>query len=239
VLTLAIVPLALLPLVSRWVTEPDRFERAAAESMHEPPVLRAVDPAFRSRLVVVAGLAFALSVITGPANSLLFVYAQNVVRLAGVVVAAMVVVAGVAGLAGLLAGQWLADRIGRRPTSALAMAAVGLCSCVAYSGSSAGLVGGYVVGTFSASTFAPAAGALVNELFPTPVRASVAGWQVAAGVLGAAIGLVTFGAVADAGNRFGLAALVTFTPALVAITLFWLLPETKGREPEELWPDYA
>jgi hypothetical protein len=36
------------------------------------------------------------------------------------------------------------------------------------------------------ATLAPAAGALANELFPTSVRASVAGWLVAASVLGAA-----------------------------------------------------
>ena len=239
VFALALVPLAVLPVIGRWVTEPDRFERAAVTPAQPPPVVRAVAPAFRSRLAVVALLAFALSVITGPANGLLFVYAQNVVRLAGVVVAAMVVAAGVAGLAGLLAGQWLADRVGRRPTSALSMAAVALCGCLAYSGSAAGLVAGYVCGLFAASTFAPATGALVNEVFPTSVRASVAGWQVAAGVLGAATGLVVFGAIADAGNGFGLAALLTFLPAVAAIALFLLLPETKGREPEDLWPQYA
>ena len=191
VFALALVPLAVLPVIGRWVTESDHFERAAVPPTQPPPLVRAVTPAFRSRLAVVALLAFALSVITGPANELLLVYAQNVVRLAGVVVAAMVVAAVVAGLAGL-AGQWLADRVGRRPTSALSMAAVALCGCLAYSGSAAGLVAGYVCGLFAASTFAPATGALVNEVFPTSVRASVAGWQVAAGVLGAATGLVAF-----------------------------------------------
>jgi MFS family permease len=86
------------------------------------------------------------------------------------------------------------------------------------------------------SVFAPAAGSLVNELFLTPVRALVAGWSLAAGVLGAVTGLVVFGAVAGAGNRFGVAGLVTFMLAALAMTLFWLLPETRGREPEDLWP---
>ena len=44
---------------------------------------------------------------------------------------------------------------------------------------------------------APCAGAFVNELFPTSVRASVAGWSVAGSVLGAVAGLLAFGAVAD------------------------------------------
>jgi MFS family permease len=98
---------------------------------------------------------------------------------------------------------------------------------------------GYATGVLAGSVFAPAAGALANELFPTSVRASVAGWQVAASVLGAVVGLLAFGAVADVGSRFGLAALIVFLPALPAAGLLCLVPETKGREPEDLWPDRA
>ena len=97
----------------------------------------------------------------------------------------MVAGAGVAGLAGLLAGRWLADRAGRRLTGALAMATVALCATVTYTGSAPALLAGDILGVFAASVFAPAAGSLVNELFPTSVRASVAGWSLAAGVLGA------------------------------------------------------
>jgi MFS family permease len=81
-----------------------------------------------------------------------------------------------------------------------------------------------------------APGALLTELFPTSVRASVAGWWVGAGVLGAGTGLVVFGAVADVGNRFAIAAALTFLPAALAAGLFWLVPETRGKEPEDLWP---
>jgi hypothetical protein len=31
--------------------------------------------------------------------------------------------------------------------------------------------------------------------------------------------------------------LLTFLPAVPVMGLFWLLPETRGREPEDLWPD--
>jgi len=54
---------------------------------------------------------------------------------------------------------------------------------VTYSGSAPALVAGYLLGTFAASVSAPATGSLLNELFPTAVRASVAGWSLAAGVL--------------------------------------------------------
>ena len=234
---MALAPIALLPLISRRLIESDRFAIAAAAPEHSLPVLGAVAPAFRNRLVIVATLAFAVSIITGPANSFVFLFAQNVVRLSGVATATMVVGAGVLGLVGLLAGRWLADHWGRRPTAALAMVAIALCCVVTYSGSRITLVVGYLLGILTAAIFAPAAGALTNELFPTSVRASVAGWQVAAGVLGAVTGLLVFGAAVDITNHFAVAAAVTFVPPTCAALLFWRLPETKGREPEDLWPD--
>ena len=235
VFVLALVPLALLPLLRRWIEEPDRFTVASAGPEHPVPVLDAVARPFRRRLALIVVLGFAVSVITGPANSFVFLFAQNFLHQPGIVTAGMVAGAGVAGLAGLLAGRWLADRAGRRLTGALAMVAVALLAIVTYAGSTPELVVGYILGVFAASVFAPAAGALVNELFPTSVRASAAGWALAAGVLGAVTGLVVFGAVAGAGHRFEVAGLVTFLPAALIMGLFWLLPETRGREPEDLW----
>jgi MFS family permease len=236
VFLLALVPLALLPLLWRWLEEPDRFTKAAAGPERPVPVLDAAAGPFRRRLAVIVVLGFAVSVITGPANSFVFLFAQNFLHQPGIVTAAMVVGAGVAGLAGLLAGRWLADRAGRRPTGALAMTAVALLAVWTYTGSAPALVAGYILGVFAASVFAPAAGALTNELFPTSVRASAAGWSLAAGVLGAVTGLVVFGVVAGASDRFAVAGLVTFLPAALVMVLFWLLPETRGREPEDLWP---
>jgi MFS family permease len=232
---LALVPLALVPFLRRWIEEPDRFRVAAVESERLRPVLGPVGPRFRRRLVVIALIGFAASVITGPANSYVFVYAQNVLNQPGYVTAAMVLGAG---LAGLLGGRWLADHLGRRPTGTLGMIGLALFGTLAYQGSSVALVVGYILGVMAGSVFAPAIGALLAELFPTSVRASAAGWWVAAGVLGAVLGLVVFGAAADIGNRFGVAAVLTFAPAALVAGLFWMVPETRGREPEDLWPTF-
>ena len=234
---LALVPLVLLPLIGRHLVEPDRFAIASAKAAHALPVLGAVAPAFRRRLAIVAALAFAISVITGPANSFVFLFADNVVDLPGPATAAMVVGAGAFGLAALFAGRWLADHWGRRPTAACAMVMLAACGVLMYGAGRPGLVAGYILGITTGAIFAPAAGSLVNEVFPTSVRASVAGWQTAAGVAGAVTGLLAFGAVVDVSDRFGIAAVVTFVPPAIAAVLFWFLPETKHREPEELWPD--
>jgi len=233
---LAIVPLALLPLINRWATEPDRFALAERTSTHVVPALGTVGVAFRRRLLLLSIVAFALSFITGPANSFIFLYAQNIDHLSGVTTAVMVVGAGATGLIGLLLGRAMADHFGRRVTCALGMTGLALFGVLSYTGPKYALVVGYVMGVMFGSIFAPAVGALVNELFPTSMRASASGWFLAAGVLGAVIGLVTFGAIADIGNRFALAATLTFIPAMFVAALFWALPETKGRELEDVSP---
>src|ERR1035441_10042822 len=91
-------------------------------------------------VVVTIALTFAVSVITGPGNSFVFLYAQDVIHQRGIITAAMVVGGGVTGLLGLLAGRWLADRFGRRPTGALALVSVAVVASLAYSGSAAALI---------------------------------------------------------------------------------------------------
>lgn len=237
IFALAIVPLVGVYAIRNKVEEPQRFTVADAASEHATPVLGAVGRRYRGRVIVLCAIGFAISVITGPANSFAFLYAQDVLHLAGYVTAAMVAVSGAAGFLGLVAGRWLADRVGRRLTSTVALVAMACTGTLAYTGSHSAYVGGYVLGVFSGGLLAPAVGAMLAELFPTSVRASVTGWWVTAGVLGAVGGLVAFGAVADVGNQFAAAAELTFLPAAAAGALFWLLPETKGHEPETLWPD--
>ena len=142
-------------------------------------------------------------------------------HLAGYVTALMVAGAGVTGLLGLLAGRWLADHVGRRPTCTAGLVAIAVTGAVSYSGSRPALVVGYLVGVFFGSVFAPAVGSLLTELFPTSVRASVIGWWTVAGVLGAVVGLVAFGTVADVGSRFAAAADVVFLPCALAAGLFF------------------
>lgn len=232
VFALAVVPLVSLPLLRRRLVEPDRFSMLTSSDQRQP-VLGPVHRGMRGRLALVAALAFAISVITGPANSLVFIYAQNLLHVSGLVTSVMVVAAGAAGLVGLLAGRWLADNLGRRPTVALSIVAMAVFGTLAYTGSTPALLVGYVLGVAAGAIFAPAGGALANELFPTAVRASVAGWYIAAGVLGAVGGLLEFGALTDVssvGNHAGFAAAITFLPMIPSALILLALPETKGSE---------
>lgn len=233
VFALALVPMVLVPLAARRVREPDRYRAEEAAEEKPLPIIGAVAPPFRRRLAVLVALVFAVAVITGPANSFIFLYAENVLGFSAAATAAMVVAAAPAGLLGLLMGRWAADTIGRRGTGAMAMVLMAIAGIVTYSGSAPAAVGGYLGAVAAGSMFAPPTGAMAAELFPTSVRATVAGWSVAFGVLGAVVGLMGFGAMADAYAEFGGAALVLFAPAGAVAALFVLLPETKDRELED------
>ncbi|HZD74056.1 MAG TPA: MFS transporter [Actinomycetota bacterium] len=260
---LALVPFAATPLIASWLKEPERYQRlrtgaalgvAAADAAPPPPasghaqvgaggglgalwIVRRLRASLKGRLWVLTSLTFAFSFVIGPMNTFLFVYAENALGMARSATALMVLAAGPLGLAGLLVGRWAADSIGRRRAAAVAQALVALAGMVTYSGSSAGAVGGYLLAIVGSAAYGPATAALAAELFPTSVRATVAGWLVAAGVLGAVVGLVAFGTLADALSSFGLGAVLVCAPVVVASLLFARLPETVGLELEQSAPE--
>jgi MFS family permease len=146
----------------------------------------------------------------------------------------MIVAAGPVGLAGLLVGRWSADTVGRRAAATVTLAAVAIAFAITYSGTAPAMVGGYLFAVLAGSAFAPAIGSLTTELFRTEVRATVLGWAMAGGVLGAVTGLVAFGALSDAFDAFGPAALSIAIPAGLTGVVVFAVPETKGRELEDL-----
>jgi putative MFS transporter len=241
---LALVPLAALPLLARRVEEPDRYQRlrAAADpqaAAARPERLGRVPAGHRRRLLLLGTLQFGLAVVTGPVITFLFVYAENALGMPRSATAAMVLAAGPVGLVGLVGGRWAADVLGRRLTAGSCQVMVALAGIVTYSGSRPAVVGGYLLVIMAGAAYAPSVGALGAELFPTSVRSTVAGWVTAAGVLGAVIGLVAFGRLADALDSFAAAAALVCAPVVAVSLLFALLPETRGLELEQSAPEPA
>jgi MFS family permease len=256
---LALVPLAATPLIARKLREPERYQRlrtgaALGAAVGSGPAASVPPPSVagrpralwipgrvrveqRPRLWLLTALTFAFSFVIGPTNTFLFVYAENALGLSRRATALMVLAAGPLGLMGLLAGRWTADNLGRRRTAAVGQILVAAAGMVTYSGTAGGAVGGYLLAIVAAGAYGPATAALAAELFPTSVRASVAGWLVASGVLGAVAGLLAFGTISDALDSFALAAVVICAPVVVASVLFAPLPETAGMELEQSAPE--
>lgn len=233
VFALALAPLLIIPFAARRIAEPDRYRLAEVAEQKPLPILGAIGAPYRRRLLVLVAVGFAVAVITGPANSFIFLYGENILGLTPAVLAVVVVAGGPAGLLGLLIGRWGSDQLGRRPTAALGLVLLASAGIVTYSGSTAAAIGGYLAAITVGSIFIPAISALTAELFPTDVRSAVAGWAVAAGVLGAVTGLACFGAIADIGHEFRMAATLVFVPAALVAGVLALVPETRGRELED------
>jgi MFS family permease len=237
---LTLIPLAALPLLSRRLEEPARFERVRDQSGGAPGPGRLLGRApavLRRRLWLICLLITMLGLVTGPANALVFVYSESVLGFPRLATAAMVVAAGILGLGGLVVGRWAADHLGRRVTAGTAQAVIALAAMLTYSGSPAAAIGGYLLAVAAASVFAPAIGALAAELFRTGIRATVAGWMSVGGVLGAVGGLVLFGVLVTSLNDFLIAAAVVALPVLAVSPLYARFPETQGMELEESAPD--
>lgn len=225
--------LALVVVAARLVVEPDRFarhRRTADAAAPVVPLLGALGRRHRGRVAVLAGITFAAGFITGPATTFVFVYTENVLDASASLTGALVVVAGATGLVGLLVGRFLADRVGRRPTGAAALVLLAGASLVTYSGSIGAVVVGYPLAVLVGAAFGTPTMALAAELFPTPVRATVAGWLVVSGVIGSTSGLLVAGAAADVAGGFTAALALVCVPSGLAAALFTLVPETRGRE---------
>ena len=229
--------------VGRWGeaarTATRRAERSIAVGSRKLWLIGRLRPDLRPRLWLLTVLTFAFSFVTGPANTFLFVYAENVLGMSRGTTSLMVLAAGPIGLTGLLIGRWGADKFGRRRAAAISQVLVALAGIVTYSGAPNRVVVGYLLAIVAASAYGPATATLVAELFPTSVRATVAGWLVAAGVLGAVAGLLVFGTISDVLDSFGLAAVVIGGPVLLTSILFAPLPETVGMELEQSAPESA
>jgi MFS family permease len=227
----------------RWVegarTATRQAERSIAMQSRKLWLIGHLRPDLQRRLWLLTALTFAFSFVTGPANTFLFVYAENVLGMSRGTTALMVAAAGPVGLVGLLVGRWGADAFGRRFAAAFSQVVVALAGIVTYSGAPSRVVTGYLLSIVASSAYGPATATLVAELFPTSVRATIAGWLVAAGVLGAVGGLIVFGTISDVLNSFGLAAVVVCGPVVLASLLFTQLPETRGMELEQSAPETA
>jgi MFS family permease len=197
-------------------------------------MLGSVPRDFRRSVALLSALSGLIALATGPAFSYLFVYGERVLGMSSGLLALLVVLAGPAGLVGILIGRAAADRIGRNLAAGVSMAGTGAAVAWAYGGTDTRLAVGYLLAITSSSAFAPPTGALGAELVPTRIRATLAGWITFAGVLGAVVGIAGFGVLADATGGFDRAArLIGVVTALSAIG-FLLLPETRGVELEDL-----
>ena len=224
--SLTLLPVFVIVPMLRIIPEP--LQRSS-----DAPLARlgAVPRQLRGRLAIVATVAFAVGMISGPANGFTFVYGEGVLKMSPREVATIVTLSAFTGLAGLLASQRLSRTVGRRWTVALGVLFTAVTATYAYSGGRTSFIIGYMVGVCAGGLLSPALTAISTEIFTHSVRATAAGWIVVFGVLGAVFGLVVFGWVGDvvhtsSQSALRLPAIVTFLPFLPTLWLLRHLPES-------------
>lgn len=220
-----LIPLVVVVLLAKHFPEPTRVKEIEETAR---PRFGSVGVGQTRKLLKVMGLIMAISAVSSPASSFVFLYAENVAHLPKGVESIMIVLAALTGLGGLLSGRRMADHVGRRPAIAIGSAGISLAALLLYAGGKPAVVAGYLLGVLATGFLAPGGTAFTNELFVTDVRASVAGWGIVASVLGGVTGLIVFGAIADRSGSFEIAALVTFLPIVPALYFLSRLPETRG-----------
>ena len=227
---LALVPLLVLPFAAKKLAETERFTSLPADQRQTR--LGRIPRDRVGRLLLLALLTAGIAFVTGPANTYVFGYGEEVAGLSTAHVSMAGFLGAPLGLVGLLAGRWGADHVGRRVTAAFGMCAASLGAMYLYSGATGAVLLGYPPALAGQAAFGPAAGALDAELFRTENRATVAGWLTLSGVVGGASGLLAFGWLWDV-IGFSAAAVALFAPVAVLAWLYLLVPETRGHELDE------
>jgi MFS family permease len=223
----AVLPVIGLGAVRRAIPETPHWERRDAAQG-----LGIVFAAHRARALHLTGSLLLVHVAFG---GLLFWPYYHLVERAGLSLAAasgLVLGAGAVSLLGFVAGGWLADRAGRRLTAVAGTFVAAAGGAAFYtSGASAPialLAVSYALflGAISAALLATQAAAL--ELFPTPVRATLATWYAALAASGVVIAQVVVAALADDAGSLSRAVAAIGLLGIPGIVWFGAaLPETR------------
>jgi hypothetical protein len=205
---LVLIPLAAMPLLSRRLERPTGSSGSGGGRRHPGAAKPPPGPCpSRPATAALAGLPAHrhARLVTSPANTLPFAYSESVLGLRGWRPPRWWWPPASSASAGWSPG-------GGRPTAwpevtaGRTQAVIALAATLTYSGSPAAAIARYLLAIIAASVFAPATGATAAELFPTSIRATVAGWMSVAGILGAVSGLVLFGVLVTALNSSWIAA---------------------------------
>jgi MFS family permease len=222
-----------LPIVwhaRRHLPESARFERLAAEptASRRPRVNGA-------RFLLLAAMFFLFNVFAAPASQLQNDYLRADRGYSGLLIAVFVVLTATPAGIGVVLGGRLADLKGRRAAIVPGLSAFGIFSVLFFSLAGPPMwVASLLASTIGALAI-PAMGVIAPELFPTSHRGGVRGTLTAIAVSGSVCGLLLAGSIVDS-TSYATAFTVLAVAPLIAAGLAFAVPETRGKELEELNP---
>ena len=230
---LGILPLLLIAWLRRALPETTRWTEARARGeTRDIRFTEVLAPRWRRRFLVLVAVAMAMTASAGPAFAFASYRATKAFDWSPADVSVMILIGGGLGLAGWFVFGVLAERLGRRVVGVLGLLGGGAATITFY-GTEA-LFPAFAVLVFMEAGAQIALNALGTELFPTRLRGTAKAWITNAWILGAMIGLAIVGSLSGPlGGADPVVTLLGFLPVL-ACPLLLSLPESRGRELEEL-----
>ncbi len=223
---LTAVGFLLLPLLNRYLAE----SRAFVPFGRDVTFRQVLNSGLAKHFWPLAGMAFFIAVFSSPALNFVMERLVNDLAWEAAPARFLLIVFSGLGALGLILGGRMADAIGRRHTTVLALA-LGLLGGVGFYTLDSGwlLAPAIFLATAGLSMLTPAFAAHRSELFPTRVRAMAAGWITNVAIAGSITGFVIGALVVD---RAGLSTTITILGSglLISMYLVLRLPETRGMD---------
>ena len=226
-----VVPLLGLPLVrgiARHLRESRRFEvphAATPMAGHGP------------RFWLLGASFFLVALFTSPASQFLNEFLRTERDWSATRIAIFTLATNTPGGIGVVVGGRLAER-GRRVVGAVALVGGTAATVVMFLSHGWPLWAWSIVGAVVGAATIPALGVYGPELFPTSLRGRANGGITFLGVLGSSAGLLAAGFLADRVGGLGHAIpLLAVGPAVVAVLVLTLYPETAHLELEDINPE--
>jgi AAHS family benzoate transporter-like MFS transporter len=243
---LPLLTLVVMPLVRRRLPETARFVRALGGSSGNDGAhptrgvgsmarqIVAGARRHRRRLLLVGTFVFLLAFENTPTRQLQNEYLRVDRAFSSRAVAVFSVLTNAPGLIGLALGSGIGDRFGHKLGGACL--GFGACDAGVFLSHGAAIWWWSVAGALLGAASLPILGMLTAQLFPTSFRSTANGLTTTASRLGGALGLLLVGALTHLWSRGTSIALTTLSIGL-ALLLLPFLPDSTGRELEDLNPD--
>jgi MFS family permease len=237
---IALLPLVLIIPLRRVLPESARFEKEKLEGLRPVKIWEPVAQlynAYPGRLLTMLSIAF-LSSMGGNAAGFLFPkFLQEAHHWSPGNVSSLVFFGGALGIIGSIVAGRLSDRYGRRVMGVAFMFLAPLLTIWMYTATGWSIVPAWILETF----FDVAAFMILNaysaELFPTSYRSTAGSALAVAGTTGGALGLFFEGVLYNLTGSHARAVCYLTVFWIISPLIMWFLPETSGRELEEISPE--
>src|SRR5271170_4192986 len=237
---IALLPLVLIIPLRRSLPESARFEKEKLEGMRPVKIWEPVAQlysAYPGRLMMMLAIAFLGSMGGNAAGFLFPKFLQEAHRWSPGQVSSLVLFGGALGIMGSIFSGRLSDRYGRRVMGCVFLFLSPLMTIWMYTAPGWSVIPAWILETFFDIASGTILAAYSAELFPTSYRSTAGSALAVAGTTGGALGLFFESVLYNFTGSQARAVCYLTVFWIISPAIMWFLPETSGRELEEISPE--